>query len=758
MKGLRLRVLTVATAFVLASGALASPFGAAVVQAEGFSISGRVAGSAGNLGGISISGCTTNWSFCSDPVQTDDSGYFSLVGLVSGHYILDVQTGPSYHSGSYQAPGLTQDVFSATPVDVTGGSVVLPDIQLSVAYSISGVVTGSAGMLGELGVLSCTVDPGICDFGAIDEGGNYVVSGLSPGTYQLMFANSGTTPYVSGLYSASGLTHQFSDRAEIVITDSSVVLPTFDIPLGVTITGTVTGAVGQLGDISVSAMEDTWDTAAYGGALTDAEGNFTIMGLWPGSYRIMFEEWTETYVSGTWTPNGLVQGDGPHTAVGPEGLDLGVVQMEIASTISGTVTGDAGPVAIDPIACRSDGYCHSGYSDESGNFSVRGLAAGSYVLQFNDWSGTYAGGYYSDSGVVANASQATPLAVPPSVSGLTATLPRPAAVRTPGAPTNVYAIPAVDRVDVHWTPPLDDGGSPILEYTIATTDGTGATIGTYTNEAPVWNLTYGETYSFTVVARNAAGYGDISAPSDPVTLPMLPPIPAAVRLAATATPQTITAGGATTVTISALDQDGNVVPDYAGTVSLSSSDPRSGLPEPYTYTPQDAGVHQFTVSLRTAGSQLISASDGSLEQGEVVVTVTAGPAALFVVAGPQDTTAGVVQRYSVTATDAYGNVTDYSGAARVKSTDPKLAAPAYVRLVNGHGTIKATFTTAGTQRLGLSDAVTGAVGEIFVRVRPGSGGPVGHERRAAPIRGARSIGPHSHCGRSIRECSHRLHR
>ena len=74
-----------------------------------------------------------------------------------------------------------------------------------------------------------------------------------------------------------------------------------------------------------------------------------------------------------------------------------MVQLEIASTISGTVTGDAGPVAIDALACRSDGFCHSGYGDESGNFSVRGLAAGSYVLQFNDWSGRYAGGYYSDS-------------------------------------------------------------------------------------------------------------------------------------------------------------------------------------------------------------------------------------------------------------------------------------------------------------------------------------------------------------------------
>ena len=115
-------------------------------------------GSAGNLGGIAINGCTTDWSYCSDIVQTDEAGNFSLVGLEPGAYILTVQTGTTYIWGFYQGPGLTQDFSAATPVDVTGGSVVLPDIELSTAFSISGVVTGSAGMLGELAVLGCAID------------------------------------------------------------------------------------------------------------------------------------------------------------------------------------------------------------------------------------------------------------------------------------------------------------------------------------------------------------------------------------------------------------------------------------------------------------------------------------------------------------------------------------------------------------------------------------------------------------------------
>ena len=274
-----------------------------------------------------------------------------------------------------------------------------------------------------------------------------------------------------------------------------------------------------------------------------------------------------------------MQSDEPHTTVGPEGLDLGVITLEVASSISGTISGDAGPIgSIEAMACRDDGFCYPGYSDESGSFSVAGLTPGSYVLQFNDWMGTYQGGYYSESGIVGNAFEATPFVVPPSVSGLAVLLERSGAIGAPGTPTNVYAIPGDGTAEVHWTPPLDDGGSPILEYTVASTDGTSLTVVSYTTECLVWGLTNGQPYSFTVVARNAAGYGEPSAPSDPVIPSAQPPAPVAVRLAATADPATITAGGAAIVTVSALDQDGNVVPDYAGTVSLSSLDPWSDFP------------------------------------------------------------------------------------------------------------------------------------------------------------------------------------
>ena len=98
MKGLRLRVIPMAAAFVLAASALATA-GAPATLAADLSISGRVTGGAGNLGGIAISGCTTDWMFCSDTVQTDDAGIFSLAVPAAGSYILFSETGPTYLYG-----------------------------------------------------------------------------------------------------------------------------------------------------------------------------------------------------------------------------------------------------------------------------------------------------------------------------------------------------------------------------------------------------------------------------------------------------------------------------------------------------------------------------------------------------------------------------------------------------------------------------------------------------------------------------------
>ena len=84
-----------------------------------------------------------------------------------------------------------------------------------------------------------------------------------------------------------------------------------------------------------------------------------------------------------------------------------------------------------------------------------------------------------------------------------------------------------------------------------------------------------------------------------------------------------TVGTTFSATVRAVDQWGNNAPDYAGTVTLTSSDPAATLPAPYAYVTKDVGQHTFTgIVLRTVGTQTITATDSN------GFSVTSGPIAV----------------------------------------------------------------------------------------------------------------------------------
>ncbi|MBM4445430.1 MAG: hypothetical protein FJ020_09065, partial [Chloroflexi bacterium] len=72
---------------------------------------------------------------------------------------------------------------------------------------------------------------------------------------------------------------------------------------------------------------------------------------------------------------------------------------------------------------------------------------------------------------------------------------------------------------------------------------------------------------------------------------------------------TTSAGAAFNITVTARDTYGNPAITYAGTVAFTSSDGAATLPADYAFQTADAGVHVFSISLATAGSQTITATD-----------------------------------------------------------------------------------------------------------------------------------------------------
>ena len=95
----------------------------------------------------------------------------------------------------------------------------------------------------------------------------------------------------------------------------------------------------------------------------------------------------------------------------------------------------------------------------------------------------------------------------------------------PGPPTDVAATAGDGEATVSWSPPLSDGGSPIVQYAVTSTpDSLTAVVEGSTLSATVTGLTNGTAYTFVVTATNAIGASGPSAPSSPVT-PTLPPTP-----------------------------------------------------------------------------------------------------------------------------------------------------------------------------------------------------------------------------------------
>ena len=90
------------------------------------------------------------------------------------------------------------------------------------------------------------------------------------------------------------------------------------------------------------------------------------------------------------------------------------------------------------------------------------------------------------------------------------------AAAPPQPPTAVTGLPGNGQATVSWTAPGDDGGSPVIDYTVTAMPG-GAFCTTSSTSCVVPGLANGTGYTFTVTARNAIGASTPSAPSAPVT-------------------------------------------------------------------------------------------------------------------------------------------------------------------------------------------------------------------------------------------------
>jgi hypothetical protein len=195
-----------------------------------------------------------------------------------------------------------------------------------------------------------------------------------------------------------------------------------------------------------------------------------------------------------------------------------------------------------------------------------------------------------------------------------------------------------------------------------------------------------------------------------------------------------TAGVAGTFAVSLQDAYGNLVPGYTGTVQFSTSDPQATIIDPvtgntvslqgfaYTFTAANPGYHIFNATLRTAGTQSLTATDTTtptLTGTESGITVNPAAASQFILQAPSSVNAGQSFSLTVTVEDAYGNVVvGYAGTIHFSSTDKRAKLPKnYTFTASDKGVHSFTglvLYTQGNQKITVTDTHNSSLTTSFI--------------------------------------------
>ena len=360
-----------ATVVTLGVSEVRSGIDASVV--EGGRISGRVTGPDGNvLSGISVyaySSGIEGWS------ATDAFGNYSIVGLPTGNYTVSFnEPGENYLNEYFKNAMVTQ-----------GQTLTGINASLALAGKISGRVTGPDGLTGLAGVSVYASGSRTHAWGATtDASGNYTIGSLSAGNYTLDFRDQ------SGNYAYEYYNNATSwNSADQVIVSGGQTRTGIDASLSVAgkISGRVTGQDGLTGLAGISVSAHSSNRSAS--ATTDTSGNYTIGGISTGSYTLYFNDPAGNYALEYYdnTTNNFA-----NEVIVTEGQTLmGInASLAIAAKISGHVT-DTNGAGLEGISvsAHSSNRSASATTDTSGNYTIGGLSAGNYTVNFRDPNGNY---------------------------------------------------------------------------------------------------------------------------------------------------------------------------------------------------------------------------------------------------------------------------------------------------------------------------------------------------------------------------------
>ncbi|MBI2804803.1 MAG: hypothetical protein HYX68_07450 [Planctomycetes bacterium] len=219
-----------------------------------------------------------------------------------------------------------------------------------------------------------------------------------------------------------------------------------------------------------------------------------------------------------------------------------------------------------------------------------------------------------------------------------------------------------------------------------------------------------------------------------------PSSPGVTHFSVSTNASSVTAGDAFTITVTALDAAGAVVPDYVGTVHFSSTDPGAILPTNYTFSSGDQGTHSFLVTLKKAGNNSVTVTDTATSSVAGSVSENVNPASASVLRfgqQPTNTVAGgiITPTVTVSVQDAFGNLVTSDNTRQITiaiANNPGAATLSGTKTVTVSQGV-ATFSGLSINKTGTgytltvqSNGLTGAtsLGFNITAVPTGGGGKV----------------------------------
>ena len=143
---------------------------------------------------------------------------------------------------------------------------------------------------------------------------------------------------------------------------------------------------------------------------TDEWGNYSLWGLPLGEqFRVRFEDPLGRYDT-EWFENAETEAAATPVPATRDGYPHGVSAYLSVTTVSGTVTDGLWltPVAGIEVTAVGATSSYSATTDAAGNYTIHGLATGTYRVQFRDPSTAYSPNWYPSS---IDAAHATPLSI-----------------------------------------------------------------------------------------------------------------------------------------------------------------------------------------------------------------------------------------------------------------------------------------------------------------------------------------------------------